>query len=99
MAAAGSQGEIRKLRKKLRQIENLERLERDLTQEEREKVKKNSTISLSPVVHILMAAILLVFLLIYRTENYINNHVHIKFTGCKSLFEIQYFEFTALYLK
>jgi hypothetical protein len=48
MAAAGSQGEIRKLRKKLRQIENLERLERDLTQEEREKVKKNSTISLSP---------------------------------------------------
>lgn len=42
MAAAASQSEIRKLRKKLRQIENLERLERDLTQEEREKVKQRS---------------------------------------------------------
>lgn len=39
MAACVSHEEIRKLKKKLRQIECLERLERDLTQEEREKVK------------------------------------------------------------
>ena len=48
---SASQGEIRKLRKKLRQIEHLERLERDLTQEEREKVKQRSNTSLTTLLY------------------------------------------------